>query len=54
MLTVVTYRGKLFYLIGVSKSHTDNDYLIGLRVDTGNFETLYMKYCDFQYFIDDK
>lgn len=54
MLTVVTYRGKLFYLIGVSKSHTDNDYLIGLRVDTGIFETLYMKYCDFQYFIDDK
>ena len=54
MLTVVTYRGKLFYLIGVSKSHTDNDYLIGLRVDTGNFETLYLNECEIQYYVDDK
>lgn len=54
MLTVVTHRGKLFYVIGASKSHTDGNYLVGLRVDTGSFETLYQNECYFQYFIDDK
>ena len=54
MLTVVTHRGILYYVIGSSKSRTDGDYLVGLRVDTGTFNTLYLKDCDFQYFIDDK
>ena len=54
MLTVVTHRGKLFYVIGASKSHTDISHLVGLRVDTGSFETLYKNECYFQYFIDDK
>ena len=54
MLTVVTHRGKLFYVIGASKSHTDGNYLVGLRVDTGSLEALYLKDCDFRYFVDDK
>ena len=54
MLTVVTHRGKLFYVIGASKSHTDISHLVGLRVDTGTFDTLYRPDCDFQYFVDDK
>ena len=54
MLTVVSHRGKLFYVIGASKSHTDGNYLVGLRVDTGSLEALYLKDCDFRYFVDDK
>ena len=54
MLTVVTYRGILYYVIGASKSHTDVDYLVGLRADNGVFATLYRGDCDFQYFVDDK
>ena len=54
MLTVVEYRGKLFYVIGSSKSRTDGNYFTGLRVDTGTFESLYSHECNFQYFVDDK
>lgn len=54
MLTVVSYRGNLFYVIGTSKSHTDTNYLVGLRVDIGVFETLYQHECHFQYFVNDK
>ena len=54
MLTVVEYQGKLFYVIGSSKSRTDGNYFVGLRVDTGTFETLYINDCEFRYFIDDK
>ena len=55
MLTVVEYKGKLFYVIGTVKSHiADITHLVGLRVDTGSFETLYQNNCHFQYFIDDK
>ena len=54
MLTVVKYRGKLFYVIGSSKSHTNGNYFFGLRVDTDTFETLYVNDCEYQYFVDDK
>ena len=54
MLTVVKYRRKLYYVIGASRSSVDNDYLTGLRVDTGTFDTLLSGDCDFQYFVDDK
>ena len=54
MLTVVEYRRKLYYIVGTSKSRLDADYLTGLRVDTGAFDTLYRADCDFQYFVDDK
>ena len=54
MLTVVKYRSKLYYVIGASKSRLDSDYLTGLRVDTGKFETFYSPDCVFQYFVDDK
>ena len=54
MLTVVEYRRKLYYIVGASKSRLDADYLTGLRVDTGAFDTLYRADCDFQYFVDDK
>ena len=40
--------------MGASKSVTDDNYLTGLRVDTGTFETLYRPDCDLQYFVDDK
>ena len=54
MLTVFKYRNKLYYAIGASKSRLDSDYLTGLRVDTGTFDTLYRADCDFQYFVNDK
>ena len=54
MLIVVEYRGKLFYVIGSSKSRTDGNYFIGLRVDTGAFESRYINDCEFRYFVDDK
>ena len=54
MLTVVEYREELFYLIGSSKTHTDGNYFIGLRVDSGTFESLYVNSCKFQYFVDEK
>ena len=54
MLTVVKYRGKLFYIIGSSKSRTDGNYFVGLRVDNGTFESLYVNDCEFQYFVNDK
>ena len=54
MLTVVKYRSKLYYIVGASQSRVDRDYLTGLRVDTGTFDTLYRADCDFQYFVDDK
>ena len=54
MLTVVKYRSKLYYIVGASRSRIDGDYLTGLRVDTGTFDTLYRCDCDFQYFVDEK
>ena len=54
MLTVINYRGELFYVIGSSFKSTDAKYLVGLNVHNGNFETLNQTYCDFQYFVDDK
>ena len=54
MLTVVEYRRKLYYIVGASRSRIDGDYLTGLRVDTGTFDTLYRADCDFQYFDNDK
>ena len=54
MLTVVTYRGVLYYVIGTSNSRTDIDYLVGLRADNGAFATIRRSDCDFQYFVDDK
>ena len=54
MLTVVEYRGKLFYVIGTSKPRTDGNYFVGLRVDTGTFELLYVNDCEFRYFVDEK
>ena len=54
MLTVVKYRSKLYYVMGASKSRADSDYLTGLRVDTGTFDTLLRGGCDFQYFFNDK
>ena len=54
MLTVIKYRSKLYYIVGASQSRVDRDYLTGLRIDTGAFDTLYMCDCDFQYFVDDK
>ena len=54
MLTVINYRGELFYVIGASFNSTDTKYLVGLSVNTGNFATLNQTYCDFQYFVDDK
>ena len=40
--------------MGASKSVTDDNYLTGLRVDTGTFATLYRAECDFQYSVNDK
>ena len=54
MLTVVKYRGNLYYVMGGSKSRTDGNYLTGLRVDTGKYETFYSPDCNFQYFVNDK
>ena len=54
MLTVVKYRGVLYYVMGASINRTDGRYLTGLRVDNGTFESLYLYDCDFQYFVDDK
>ena len=54
MLTVVKYRGELFYVMGSSKSHTDGNYFVGLRVDTGTFETLYVNDCEFRHFVNEK
>ena len=54
MLTVIKYRGYLYYVIGASRSSVNNDYLTGLRVDTGTFDTLLRGDCDFQYFVNDK
>lgn len=54
MLTVVEYRGNLFYVTSSSMSNTDGRYIDGLGVDTGNFKTLYLNECNFQYFVDDK
>ena len=54
MLTVVKYRSKLYYIVGASQSRVDRDYLTGLKVDTGTFDTLLRSDCDFQYFVDDK
>ena len=54
MLTVVEYREELFYVIGSSKTHTDGNYFIGLKVDSGTFESLYVNSCKFQYFVDEK
>ena len=54
MLTVVKYRSKLYYVMGASKSRADGNYLTGLRVDTGKFETFYSLDCVFQYFVNDK
>ena len=54
MLTVIKYRDNLYYVMGASKSRLDSDYLIGLKIDTGTFDTLYRCDCDFQYFVDDK
>ena len=54
MLTVVTHRGKLFYVTSASMSNTDDRYVVGLGVDTGNFETLYLNECEIQYYVDEK
>ena len=54
MLTVVKCRSKLYYIVGASKSRLESDYLTGLRVDTGTFDTLLRGDCDFQYFVNDK
>ena len=54
MLTVVEYRGNLFYVIGSSFKSTDAKYLTGLRTDTGDIETLCQYDCNFKYFVDDK
>ena len=54
MLTVIKYRGNLYYVMGASKSVTDGNYLTGLKVDTGDIETLCQYDCNFQYFVDDK
>lgn len=54
MLTVVEYRGNLFYVIGASFKSTDTKYLTGLITDTGDIESLYQYDCNFQYFVDDK
>ena len=54
MLTVIKYRSKRYYIVGASQSRVDRDYLTGLKVDTGTFDTLYRADCDFQYFVDDK
>lgn len=54
MLTVIKYRDNLYYVMGASRSHTDGNYLTGLSIDTGAFDTLYRPDCDFQYFVDDK
>ena len=40
--------------MGASRSRTDGNYLTGLSIDTGDFDTLYRPDCDFQYFVDDK
>lgn len=54
MLTVIKYRDNLYYVMGASRSRTDGNYLTGLSIDTGAFDTLYRPDCDFQYFVDDK
>ena len=54
MLTVVEYRGILYYVIGASFNITNERYLTGLRVDNGNFGMLYFYDCNFKYFVDDK
>ena len=54
MLTVVEHRDKLFYVISTSMSNTDDRYVVGIGVDTGNFETLYLDECQIQYCVDDK
>ena len=54
MLTVIKYRGYLYYVMGASFKSTDAKYLVGLNVYNGNFETLNQTYCNFQYFVNDK
>ena len=54
MLTVVAHRDKLFYVTSASMSNTDDRYVVGIGVDTGNFETLYLDECEIQYYVDDK
>ena len=54
MLTVVKHRGKLFYVIGASMTHTDNGYLTCVSVDDGSIYSLYKNECYFQYFVNDK
>ena len=54
MLIVIKYRGNLYYVIGSSFKSTDVKYLTGLKVDTGDIETLCQYDCNFQYFVDDK
>lgn len=54
MLTVVAHRDKLFYVTSSSMSNTDDKYIDGLGVDTGNFETLYLNECEIQYYVDEK
>ena len=54
MLTVVKYRGKLFYVIGASMTHTDNGYLTCVSVDDGSIYSFCKNDCYFKYFVDDK
>ena len=54
MLTVVEYRGVLYYVMGASFNSANGRYLTGLNVDTGTFGMLYLYDCNFQYFVDDK
>ena len=54
MLTVIKYRGSLYYVIGTSFKSTDVKYLTGLNVCNGVIETLCQYDCNFQYFVDDK
>ena len=54
MLTVVSHRGKLFYVSSLSMFNADGRYIDGFEVETGNFETLYLNECEIQYYVDDK
>ena len=54
MLTVVEYRGVLYYVMGASFNSGNERYLTGLNVDNGNLGMLYLFDCHFQYFVDDK
>ena len=54
MLTVVEYRGVLYYVMGASFNSANERYLTGLNVDNGNLGMLYLFDCNFKYFVDDK